>query len=85
MKHTIELSRSQTEEITVEASSEAEAIALAIVGKSDWMIESVNDKMFMGFDEGTDEPIFDGDDYLTCSESGIMELAKNVEPERMQG
>ena len=85
MKHTIELSRSQTEEIIIEANSEAEAIALAIIGKQDWRVEAVNDKMFMGFDEGTDEPIFDDDDYYTCPDTGIMELAKNVEPERLQG
>ena len=77
-EYIIELSRSQTQEIKVKAESEAEAIALATTGHQDWNIEHVNDRMFMGFDEGTDEPIFSDDNYHTCSETGIMELAKNA-------
>lgn len=78
MKFQVELSLSKTKEIEVDATDLRQAIQKIRDKNKEWVIEAIDDKLVFGFDESTDEPIFEEDDYV-CDEEGVMLLRKNVE------
>lgn len=63
--------------IAVDAETEHEAIIQTKKDYPDFIVEAINDKEIMYYDEGSGEPIFEGDVYVMDSE-GICVLRKNL-------